>query len=245
MQRPATAPGGESLAAPPPGPPRPNLTPPPPKPAGPTVESRAGQIGTEGHTEQFPRVDVDQPGVEAAQGYRGTGSLGEYGEADETQLAPVGDYGDPYDFDNFGDDDFEDENYEESGYQEDHDLVEGGFTGEQYDPEEMPAGMEADDFFAEEDPGEKTERSPGKEWVVLALQVGVGLLGGGIVWFGFRWLWIAMPLAALVAALVVTGGLVLIARKILRTDDLQTILLAVLVGLTCTVSPAALLLVGH
>jgi hypothetical protein len=50
--------------------------------------------------------------------------------------------------------------------------------------------------------------------------------------------------AAFVAALVVTGCLVLLARR-LRGDDLQTTLLAVLAGLFCTVSPAALLMLGQ
>ena len=49
--------------------------------------------------------------------------------------------------------------------------------------------------------------------------------------------------AALVVALAVTVGLVLLVRKIRRADDLQTTVLAVLVGLIVTVSPAAMLLV--
>ena len=73
----------------------------------------------------------------------------------------------------------------------------------------------------------------------------VGLLAGGLVWFGFRYLWMFNSIAALIAALVVTGALVLVARKVLRTDDLQTILLAVLVGLACTVSPVALMMLSR
>jgi hypothetical protein len=40
-------------------------------------------------------------------------------------------------------------------------------------------------------------------------------------------------------------GLVLIVRKIRKAEDLQTTLLAVLVGLIVTVSPAVLLLLGR
>ena len=83
------------------------------------------------------------------------------------------------------------------------------------------------------------------DWVVLGGQVLGVLLAGGVVWMGFRGLWRELPLPALAAALAFTGALVLGARKVLRTDDLQTILLSVLVGLVCTVSPVALLLVGH
>lgn len=113
--------------------------------------------------------------------------------------------------------------------------------------DQLPAGMAADDARDDTAGGERETppRGPFKEWLLLVLQVGAGLVTGGAVWFGFQWLWTAIPVAALVAALVVTGVLVLVARKILRTDDLQTILLAVLVGLVCTVSPAALLLVGY
>ena len=92
---------------------------------------------------------------------------------------------------------------------------------------------------------EAAERSPGREWGILALQGVVGLLAGGLVWFGFRYLWMFNSIAALIAALVVTGALVLVARKVLRTDDLQTILLAVLVGLACTVSPVALMMLSR
>jgi len=46
-------------------------------------------------------------------------------------------------------------------------------------------------------------------------------------------------------ALAVTVGLVLLVRKIRRADDLQTTVLAVLVGLIVTVSPAAMLLVKN
>ncbi|MHA6801468.1 DNA polymerase III subunit gamma/tau domain-containing protein [Bounagaea algeriensis] len=112
---------------------------------------------------------------------------------------------------------------------------------EEYDPE-LPAGMAAQDYADDEEGAEPA--SGRREWLTFAGQAVVGLLLGGLVWVGFRWLWLAFAPAALVAALVVTGCLVLVARKVLRTDDLQSILLAVLVGLVCTVSPAALLLIS-
>ena len=54
-----------------------------------------------------------------------------------------------------------------------------------------------------------------------------------------------LPAAALAAAVVVIAVLVLIVRKIRRAEDLQTTVLAVLVGLVVTVSPAALLLLNR
>ncbi len=97
------------------------------------------------------------------------------------------------------------------------------------------------DEFAGDSDG---ERSPGREWLVMAGQVAISVIGGAAVWLGFNWLWGKLPQAALGAAIVVIVGLVWIVRKIRRADDLQTTGLAVLVGLFVTVSPAALLLLS-
>jgi hypothetical protein len=100
--------------------------------------------------------------------------------------------------------------------------------------------LEAEEFDDEGDDGP----SPGRDWLVMAGQVAVSVVGGAAVWLGFNWLWGKLPQAALVAALAVIVGLVWIVRKIRRADDLQTTGLAVLVGLFVTVSPAALLLLS-
>ncbi|GLZ30723.1 hypothetical protein Lesp02_29120 [Lentzea sp. NBRC 105346] len=106
--------------------------------------------------------------------------------------------------------------------------------------DEEPAGLsDADELDAEE----SEPRSAGKEWLVMIGQLAVGVLGGAVLWLAFNWLWRAIPVAALVVALAVTVGLVLLVRKIRRADDMQTTILAVLVGLIVTVSPAAMLLV--
>jgi hypothetical protein len=88
-------------------------------------------------------------------------------------------------------------------------------------------------------------RSPVREWLIMLAQLALGVIGGAAVWLGFNWLWGFLPAAALVVALIVTTGLVLIVRKIRRAEDLQTTVLAVLVGLVVTVSPAALLLLNR
>ncbi|MGJ7905728.1 hypothetical protein ACOQFL_04525 [Actinopolyspora sp. H202] len=110
--------------------------------------------------------------------------------------------------------------------------------------DQPPTGIPAEDYESERE-AEQGGRSAVREWVLLVAQTLAGLVGGGLVWIGFRWLWSELPLPALAAALAFTGTLVLIARKVLRTDDLQTILLSVLVGLVCTVSPVAFLLLGY
>jgi hypothetical protein len=104
---------------------------------------------------------------------------------------------------------------------------------------------EYDEDVAEPAPEPAVAASPGKAWLALAGQLALGVVGGAAVWLGFNWLWVNLPAAALVAALLVVVALVWIVRKIRRAEDLQTTVLAVLVGLVVTVSPAALLLVGR
>jgi len=110
------------------------------------------------------------------------------------------------------------------------------------DEDEGPAGLDDVDEAADE-PDEEPSRSPAKEWLIMIGQLAVGVLGGAALWLAFNFLWRSAPAAALVVALAVTVGLVLLVRKIRRADDLQTTVLAVLVGLIVTVSPAAMLLV--
>jgi hypothetical protein len=98
------------------------------------------------------------------------------------------------------------------------------------------------DELAEDD---DRETSPAREWATMAGQLALGVIAGAAVWLGFNWLWGFLPQAALVVALAVIVGLVLIVRKIRRAEDLQTTVLAVLVGLVVTVSPAALLLLNR
>jgi hypothetical protein len=86
--------------------------------------------------------------------------------------------------------------------------------------------------------------STAREWLVMATQLGAGAIGGAALWLAFQWLWRWLPVLALGVALVVTIALVVLVRRIRRAEDLQTTVVAVLVGLFVTVSPAALLLLG-
>ncbi|KZB82565.1 hypothetical protein AVL48_07900 [Amycolatopsis regifaucium] len=132
------------------------------------------------------------------------------------------------------------------------------FEREEYGFDRTAAGYRSDDYeddyeddqdadvVEEDEPEEYVENaSPGKQWLALAGQLALGVVGGAGVWLGFNWLWVNIPAAALVAALLVIVALVWIVRKIRKADDLQTLVLAVLVGLVVTVSPAALLLVAR
>ncbi len=102
-----------------------------------------------------------------------------------------------------------------------------------------------DEEFDDEDDDFDDEESPVKEWLVMIGQLAVGAIGGAGLWLGFQWLWRAMPLVSLGVALVVISALVWVVRRIRRSDDLQTTVVTVLVGLFVTVSPAALLLVSR
>ncbi|MDQ4092778.1 MAG: hypothetical protein M3143_05050 [Actinomycetota bacterium] len=86
--------------------------------------------------------------------------------------------------------------------------------------------------------------SPVREWAVMVAQIGIGIVGGAALWLICEWLWQRMPVVALIVALAMITGLVWVVRRVRRADDLQTTVIAVLVGLFVTVSPAALLLVG-
>jgi hypothetical protein len=121
---------------------------------------------------------------------------------------------------------------------EDDDYSRRDFKRRDIDDDE-PAGL-AD---VEDDEDRPADRSAGKEWLVMIGQLAVGVIGGAALWLGFNYLWRTAAPAALVVALGVTVGLVMVVRKIRRADDLQTTVLAVLVGLIVTVSPAAMLLV--
>ncbi|MBA0124592.1 hypothetical protein H0B56_03455 [Haloechinothrix sp. YIM 98757] len=101
------------------------------------------------------------------------------------------------------------------------------------------------DAYPDEYDDEFEERSPVKQWLVMAGQLVLGVLGGAVVWLSFNWLWMRTPAAALIAALAVIVGLVWLVRKIRRAEDMQTTVLAVLVGLMVTVSPAAMLLLSR
>lgn len=153
-------------------------------------------------------------------------------------------YADPYDFDSYdGEEQREPEELAAQDSRSERDRS-GQDSSHSYD-HEAPAGLPRSEYEADESEFDESEESSAREWAVFIAQGVAALVAGGAVWFGFRWLWSEISLAALVAAVAVTGVLVLVSRRFVRNDDVQTMLLAVLVGLVCTVSPAALLLIGQ
>ncbi|HJP78260.1 MAG TPA: hypothetical protein VJ914_28565, partial [Pseudonocardiaceae bacterium] len=150
-----------------------------------------------------------------------------------------------------GDDGYPDQDFEHDGYPRDSD-----YPQEEFAPRGAAADLDSYDEPYEHDPRDRRDDLPegsddlddvpvstGREWLVTAAQVGVGAIAGAAVWLGFSWLWGLMPIAAIIAAVVVVIGLILVVRKWRKAEDLQTTVLAILAGLVVTVSPAALLLV--
>lgn len=106
---------------------------------------------------------------------------------------------------------------------------------------EAPAGLTDEDDLDDPDDG----RSPLVAWLILVGQGIVGAVLGGALWVGFRYLWLNFPVIALAGAVLATAGLVLVVRTIRGSDDIRTTMLAVLVGLIVTISPAVLLLTAN
>jgi hypothetical protein len=115
---------------------------------------------------------------------------------------------------------------------------------------QAPAGLNATvRAIPEQDGTASTEdaesRSPLWEWAAMVSQVGLGVVGGATLWLICEWLWQRIPVVALIVALGLITGMVWVVRRVRRAEDLQTTVIAVLVGLFVTVSPAALLLVSR
>ncbi len=150
----------------------------------------------------------------------------------------------------FAPDDLDD--HDELDEYEDHGEVDAGVVD---DPDEFRRGRRRargaavagldDDEELPEDLQDGKAAGTGQAWaMVIAQWVGGAIVGAG-VWVGFRYLWFSLPVVALSLAVVLTVGLVLGVRALLRNDDLRTTMFAVLVGLLLTVSPALLVLLDR
>ena len=113
-----------------------------------------------------------------------------------------------------------------------------GIPGAAIPGQEGTASVEVDADSAE-------APSPLWEWAAMVSQVGLGVVGGATLWLICEWLWQRIPVVALVVALGLITAMVWVVRRVRRAEDLQTTVIAVLVGLFVTVSPAALLLVNR
>jgi hypothetical protein len=102
-----------------------------------------------------------------------------------------------------------------------------------------------DDLDDPDDDPDGPASRPAQAWAGVVAQWLAGAVVGAVLWVLFRYLWRGLPVVALAAALLVTGGLVLVVRQLLHDVDRRTTVFAVLVGLLLTVSPAVLVLLGR
>ncbi len=80
--------------------------------------------------------------------------------------------------------------------------------------------------------------------VALLVELLAAAAVGAALWLGFRWLWAHWPGVAVVLSVLLTVGVVVVARSARRAEDLWGTVLAVVVALAVTVSPALLTLAG-
>ena len=122
------------------------------------------------------------------------------------------------------------------------------------EPDDAPAGLgrapqrtrlDDGDEYDEYDDEPEERPSSVKDWAVMIVQLVLGALLGAVLWTVFSYLWQEQPVVALVLAAAATTGLVFGVRALRRSDDLQTTVLAVVVGLVVTVSPAAIVLLSR
>jgi hypothetical protein len=93
--------------------------------------------------------------------------------------------------------------------------------------------------------GDEAAEGGGQSWAPVLAQWIIGAIGGAALWVGFRYLWSSLLVVAIAAAILVTAGLVIAVRTLLRNTDLRTSIAAGLVGILLTASPAVLVLLGR
>jgi hypothetical protein len=198
--------------------------------------------------EVVERTDREQPDARPGNGRR---------PADPRSVAPVerpelDDGGPPTqagaldldDLDEWSDDD----GYEADGADTDHAGSEDGPARRgRVGVDELPAGIDEADLQPRRRLGRAAAEasSTGPAWALVLTQWIVGALGGAALWVGFRFLWRSLPVVAFTAAALVTIGLIVLVRSLLRSKDWRTTGLAVLVGLLLTVSPVLLVLLDR
>lgn len=98
--------------------------------------------------------------------------------------------------------------------------------------------VDTDDDLVDPEP----ESGNGKQWAVLLGQGAVALVAGALMFKGFEKLWDMLPMVGLVLAVLVIVGLVAMVRILRRTDDIASLVIAVVAGVFVTLGPLAFLL---
>ena len=94
-----------------------------------------------------------------------------------------------------------------------------------------------DDDGAVREPAAKN--SAVKQWLSLIGQGVVAIVVGALLFKGFERLWDVLPWVALILAVLVIVGLVAVVRILRRTDDMFSMVIAIVVGVFVTLGPLA------
>ncbi len=100
------------------------------------------------------------------------------------------------------------------------------------------------DTDADADDDDADRRGGLRQWAALVGQVVVAVVAGALLFKGFGQLWDMLPVVALVLAVLVIVGLVALVRILRKTDDLLSIVIAIVVGIFVTMGPLVFLLSG-
>lgn len=87
-----------------------------------------------------------------------------------------------------------------------------------------------------------SNKSALRQWLVLGLQAAIGVVVGAALFVGFERLWEKLPYVALVLAILAIVAMVAVVRILRKTDDIVSVLLAVVVGVIVTIGPLAFVL---
>ncbi len=111
-------------------------------------------------------------------------------------------------------------------------------------PDTDAADADADTEYEDEhEPAESDDDSAApaggavRQWLVLVGQAVVAIGAGALLFKGFEKLWQTLPWVAMVLAVLVIAGLVAVVRILRQTEDLVSLLIAVIVGVLVTIGP--------
>ena len=86
------------------------------------------------------------------------------------------------------------------------------------------------------------EHGHARQWLSLIGQAVIAIVIGALLFKGFEQLWVSMQWVALALAVVVIIGLVAVVRILRKTDDMLSLVIAMIVGLFVTLGPLVFVL---
>jgi hypothetical protein len=220
--------------------------------AGPAAAPPGAEPWNRPRTEQ-PRTDQARDDDGGPPTQAGALDLDDYDDDEYDDDYRDGDVRDDGYRDDYRDDDDYDDDYDEDGYDDDPRRARGVAGLRDADDRDDDLDEYEDEFDDDEADDERPSRRrqhddepvSAQSWGAVVAQWIIGAIGGALLWVAFRFLWRDLMVVAIFAAILVTAGLVLGVRHLLRTTDTRTTAFAVGVGLLLTVSPVVLILLGR